>query len=119
MPFATTNPATGKTEKEFPTMTPAEVDALLDSTVPGRRGLQPDHVAGGHFAQRWHFVSGLGPGSVPLDVLVRARAEVVPQLFGMLAAGQLQLTTRREPLENVEAVWTQREPSGTRVVFTP
>ena len=33
MPFATTNPATGKTEKEFPTMSPAEVDALLDRAV--------------------------------------------------------------------------------------
>ncbi|HEX4174699.1 MAG TPA: NAD-dependent succinate-semialdehyde dehydrogenase [Acidimicrobiales bacterium] len=33
MPFATTNPATGKTEKEFPTMSPAEVDALLDQAV--------------------------------------------------------------------------------------
>jgi succinate-semialdehyde dehydrogenase/glutarate-semialdehyde dehydrogenase len=33
MPFATTNPSTGKTEKEFPTMTPAEVDALLDRAV--------------------------------------------------------------------------------------
>ncbi len=33
MPFATTNPATGKAEKEFPTMTPAEVDALLDQAL--------------------------------------------------------------------------------------
>ena len=33
MPFATINPATGKTEKEFPTHTPAEVDALLDRAV--------------------------------------------------------------------------------------
>jgi succinate-semialdehyde dehydrogenase / glutarate-semialdehyde dehydrogenase len=33
MPFATINPATGKTEKEFPTMTPAEVDAILDRAV--------------------------------------------------------------------------------------
>ena len=33
MPFATTNPTTGKTEKEFPTMTPAEVDVLLDQAV--------------------------------------------------------------------------------------
>src|SRR5215469_11734089 len=33
MPFATINPATGKTEKEFPTMTSAEVDALLDRSV--------------------------------------------------------------------------------------
>jgi succinate-semialdehyde dehydrogenase / glutarate-semialdehyde dehydrogenase len=33
MPFATTNPATGKTEKVFPAHTPAEVDALLDRAV--------------------------------------------------------------------------------------
>ena len=33
MPFATINPATGKTEKVFPSHTPAEVDALLDRAV--------------------------------------------------------------------------------------
>jgi succinate-semialdehyde dehydrogenase/glutarate-semialdehyde dehydrogenase len=29
MPFATINPATGKTEKEFPFHTPEEVEAIL------------------------------------------------------------------------------------------
>jgi succinate-semialdehyde dehydrogenase/glutarate-semialdehyde dehydrogenase len=33
MPFATINPATGKTEKEFPVHTSAEIDALLDKAV--------------------------------------------------------------------------------------
>ncbi len=33
MPFATTNPATGKTEEVFPEHTPAQVDALLDRAV--------------------------------------------------------------------------------------
>jgi succinate-semialdehyde dehydrogenase/glutarate-semialdehyde dehydrogenase len=33
MTFATTNPTTGKTEKVFPTHTPAEVDAILDRAV--------------------------------------------------------------------------------------
>lgn len=33
MPYATTNPATGRTEKVFPAHTPAEVDALLDRAV--------------------------------------------------------------------------------------
>ncbi len=33
MPFATINPTTGKTEKVFPTHTPAEVDAILDGAV--------------------------------------------------------------------------------------
>jgi succinate-semialdehyde dehydrogenase / glutarate-semialdehyde dehydrogenase len=33
MPFATINPATGKTEKEFPAHTPAEVEAILDRAM--------------------------------------------------------------------------------------
>ena len=33
MPFATTNPTTGKTEKVFPSHTPEEVDKLLDRAV--------------------------------------------------------------------------------------
>jgi succinate-semialdehyde dehydrogenase/glutarate-semialdehyde dehydrogenase len=33
MPYATVNPATGKTEKTFPNHTPEEVDALLDRAV--------------------------------------------------------------------------------------
>lgn len=64
-------------------------------------------------------LAGLGPGSVPFEVLMRARSEFLPRLFAMVAAGELQLTTQRRPLADVEAAWTQREPSGTRVVFTP
>ena len=33
MPFATINPATGKTEKEFPAHTPAEVEAILTQAM--------------------------------------------------------------------------------------
>ena len=33
MPFATINPATGKTEKVFPPHAPEEVDAILDRAV--------------------------------------------------------------------------------------
>src|SRR5271167_2044553 len=33
MPFATINPATGKTEKVFPAHTPAEVEGILDRAV--------------------------------------------------------------------------------------
>jgi succinate-semialdehyde dehydrogenase / glutarate-semialdehyde dehydrogenase len=33
MPFATINPATGKTEMEFPAHTPAQVDAILDRAM--------------------------------------------------------------------------------------
>lgn len=62
---------------------------------------------------------GLGPGSVPFEVLMRARSEFLPRLFAMVAAGELHLATQRRPLADVEGAWTQREPSGTRVVFTP
>lgn len=64
-------------------------------------------------------IVGVGPGSVPFEVLVQVRTDFVPRLFAMVADGGLQLTTRREVLADVEAVWTQREPSGTRVVLTP
>src|ERR1700683_1265072 len=33
MPFATINPATGETEKEFPSLTPPELDALVQRAV--------------------------------------------------------------------------------------
>ncbi len=44
MPFATTNPATGKTEKDFPAHTPAEVDALLQRAVDAFADYQLDHL---------------------------------------------------------------------------
>jgi NADPH:quinone reductase-like Zn-dependent oxidoreductase len=62
---------------------------------------------------------GVGFGSVPIQVLLQANREFLPRLFTMLARGQVQLATQRQPLADVEEVWSQREPSGTRVVFTP
>jgi NADPH:quinone reductase-like Zn-dependent oxidoreductase len=62
---------------------------------------------------------GLGLGSVPPDVLARARTEGLPRLFEMAAAGELQIETRRRPLSEVTQAWTDPEPSGTRVVLTP
>lgn len=64
-------------------------------------------------------LTGVGIGSVPLDVLARARTEVLPRLFAMIADGRLQVTTQPQPLADVEATWNRGEPSGTRVVFTP
>lgn len=64
-------------------------------------------------------MSGVGIGSVPPEVLVRARAEALPRLFDMVAAGTLQLRTLARPLADVAEAWTTAEPSGTRVVLTP
>jgi len=64
-------------------------------------------------------ISGVGLGSVPPDVMARARTEALPRLFAMVATGDLQLRTQARPLADVEQVWTAAEPSGTRVVLTP
>jgi len=64
-------------------------------------------------------LAGVGLGSVPLEVLARARTEALPRLFAMVATGELQLRTKACPLTDVEQAWTAPEPSGTRVVLTP
>jgi NADPH:quinone reductase-like Zn-dependent oxidoreductase len=64
-------------------------------------------------------ISGVRLGSVPPDVMARARTEALPRLFAMVATGDLQLRTLARPLADVEQVWTAAEPSGTRVVLTP
>jgi len=64
-------------------------------------------------------ISGVGLGSVPPDVLGRIRAEALPRMFAMVAAGELRLNVQAKPLADVERLWTAKEPSGTRVVLTP
>lgn len=64
-------------------------------------------------------LSGIGIGSVPPEVLARARNEALPQLLDMLADGRLQLVTQTRPLAEVTDAWTAKEPSGTRIVLTP
>lgn len=64
-------------------------------------------------------LSGVGIGSVPLEVLGRARTEALPKLFAMVADGKLELRTQARALADVAEVWAGGEPSGTRVVLTP
>lgn len=77
------------------------------------------NLVGGILRSAAVTLRGVGLGSVPMQVLRQANQEFLPRLFAMLADGQLQLATQRQSLADVEKVWTQREPSGTRVVFTP
>jgi len=65
------------------------------------------------------MLSGVGLGSVPPDVLMRARGEALPRLFDMVANGELHLHTVARPLAEVEQAWIAAESSGTRVVLTP
>jgi NADPH:quinone reductase-like Zn-dependent oxidoreductase len=64
-------------------------------------------------------LSGVGIGSVPPEVLIRARTEALPRLFAMVADGKLELRTQARPLADVAEAWSSAEPSGTRVVLTP
>jgi NADPH:quinone reductase-like Zn-dependent oxidoreductase len=62
---------------------------------------------------------GIGLGSVPADVVDRARTVALPRLFDMVASGQLHLRTEARPLAEVSEAWTSAERSGTRVVLVP
>ena len=62
---------------------------------------------------------GMGLGSVPAEALTRASVDHLPRLFEMVAGGQLHLQTQRQPLSQVEEVWTGRVASGSRVVLVP
>jgi NADPH:quinone reductase-like Zn-dependent oxidoreductase len=64
-------------------------------------------------------LSGLGMGSLPVEVLIGARTEGLPRLLAMVAAGELQIETKQRPLADVADAWARPEPSGTRVVLTP
>ena len=64
-------------------------------------------------------ISGVGLGSIPPEVIGRIRAEALPKMFAMVAAGELQLGVEARSLADVEQAWTAKEPSGTRVVLTP
>jgi hypothetical protein len=64
-------------------------------------------------------ICGVGPGSVPPEVMGRIRTESLPKLFTMVADGRLHLRVQAKPLADVEQVWTAAEPSGTRVVLVP
>ena len=63
MPFATINPATGKTEQVFPTMTSTEVDALLDRAVAAFAEYKTTSYA--ERARHLHTAAELLEGEVP------------------------------------------------------
>jgi hypothetical protein len=62
---------------------------------------------------------GLGPSSLSRDILSRTWTELLPALFAMANDGILAVDPRPHPLNEVEALWTATEPSGTRVVLVP
>ena len=64
-------------------------------------------------------VSGVGLGSVPDDVWRQAQTEALPKLLSMADAGDIELWTQERPLADIENVWAEKSPSGTRIVVRP
>jgi len=62
-------------------------------------------------------VVGVGIGSVPGDLQARANTEILPALFAMAAAGDLDIAVSTWPLRDVAEAWTAPVPSGTRAVL--
>jgi hypothetical protein len=61
----------------------------------------------------------MGLGSVPAEAVTRAAVDHLPRLFEMVAGGKLHLQTQRQPLSQVENVWTGQQAPGSRVVLVP
>lgn len=64
-------------------------------------------------------LTGVGFGSIAPEAQARANTEILPELFAMAAAGDLDVDVARRPLADVETVWTTPVPSGQRVVLIP
>ncbi|QVQ53747.1 zinc-binding alcohol dehydrogenase family protein [Spiractinospora alimapuensis] len=62
---------------------------------------------------------GQGGGSVPREAFARLTRETLPELFSLLASGDLRLETVNRPLDQVSTAWAETPPSGTRLVLTP
>ncbi len=62
---------------------------------------------------------GQGAGSVPREAFARVGSEIVPELFRLMATGELALETVRRPLAQVSEAWTEPVPSGSRTVLIP
>lgn len=62
---------------------------------------------------------GQGGGSVPVEALKRANAEIIPELFAMLGRNELSIDTVERPLADIEHAWGMHTPSGTRPVLVP
>jgi NADPH:quinone reductase-like Zn-dependent oxidoreductase len=58
-------------------------------------------------------IYGAGGGSVPKQAI----AEALPQIFEYASRGTLKIETKKVPLADIEAAWTEKE--DRRVVFIP
>jgi NADPH:quinone reductase-like Zn-dependent oxidoreductase len=108
--------------------TPAEqvLAALGNTSFHVTRFVQIGGMAGPHvtlpagtFRAAGIELVGMGLGSVPADAVTRAAVDHLPRLFEMVASGDLNLRTQRQPLSRVEKVWTEQPAPGSRVVFVP
>jgi NADPH:quinone reductase-like Zn-dependent oxidoreductase len=108
--------------------TPAEqvLAALGNASFHVTRFVQIGDMAGPHvtlpagtFRSAGVELVGMGMGSVPAEVVTRAAVDHLPGLFEMAACGTLHLPIQRQPLSQVENVWTGAQAPGSRVVLVP
>jgi NADPH:quinone reductase-like Zn-dependent oxidoreductase len=64
-------------------------------------------------------IVGTGFGSVPPAVTSRIGSEILPELFAMASAGTVTVDVSVRPLADVEGVWSNPDPAGTRTVLVP
>jgi succinate-semialdehyde dehydrogenase / glutarate-semialdehyde dehydrogenase len=129
MPFATTNPATGKTERVFPTHTPEEVDARLDRAVAAFADYKQTPYA--ERARHLVTAAGLLEGEVPDIARIMttemgktfpaAKAEVSKCAFGLRwFADNAESLLADEPVEtSASRSYVHYQPIGAVLAVMP
>ncbi len=63
-------------------------------------------------------ITGVGGGSIPMDIVAKIGAEYLPEIFRLAAEGKLTIDTEAIPLKDVEQAWQQQDLNGKRIVLT-
>ena len=62
---------------------------------------------------------GSGFGSLPQAAIAKLSAEILPEMFQLMADGKLQIDTDVVALKDVERAWGNHESTGRRLVVVP
>ncbi|MDF2430840.1 MAG: hypothetical protein JWP44_471 [Mucilaginibacter sp.] len=64
-------------------------------------------------------ISGVGGGSVPMEVLAKIPTEYLPKVFNLAAERKLLIDTETMKLNEIEAAWQRTDLPGKRLVIIP
>lgn len=64
-------------------------------------------------------ISGVGGGSIPLEIMMKIPAEYLPEIFNPAAEKKLIIDTETISINEIEAAWKRDDLPGKRLVIVP